>query len=140
MGWYCVRCGGNHPLAMHNAIMQPSMAPLETPSHNGPYQGTVPVREVAPGVSFQDDEGSTAAVKAAIGRNKQSLMAQEVKALCVVCEKPFTKAKGYNGKHHKYCSDRCYLKAYRAKQKAFEAQRRPHRKVYDRPKGKVTKW
>ena len=50
-GWFCIKCSGNHPTHLCEFLNKPSQAPLETPSHNGPYLGTVPVRELAPGVS-----------------------------------------------------------------------------------------
>lgn len=53
----CAQCDGHHPTA-YCRVFDPapvtSHTPLETPSHNGPWQGRMRVREVAPGVSGAD--------------------------------------------------------------------------------------
>jgi hypothetical protein len=46
----CRYCGHDHPSSKCRS-RPPSDAPLETPSHNGVYQGTIKPREIPAGVS-----------------------------------------------------------------------------------------
>lgn len=45
---YCIHCGGTHT-GPNCPQIKKSNAPLETPSHNGPYRGMLPVRVLPPG-------------------------------------------------------------------------------------------
>lgn len=71
--FFCMRCGGDHPAASCYLNQRRSDAPLETPSHNGPWRGRLSVRVVPSGLmksaldaSWQD--------KGRLGRLKQARM------------------------------------------------------------------
>lgn len=121
MGLYCVKCGGNHLLRDHNALLNPNDYPLETPSHNGIYQGTATVRVLAPGVSFEDDQEKRTWVSGERGRARRTRAAMSVKAICAECNQPFEKPLGWNRKQGRHCSERCYMKAWKRRREAFLA-------------------
>lgn len=109
-GWYCHKCGGAHPSHQCEAG-QTSDLPLETPSSNGPYRGTLPVREIPYGVSGTDG------VKIILPKyrvragevSRRLAIANSLK--CGHCGKKVPK----NARIHKYCSRLCQARAGYAK-------------------------
>lgn len=105
MGLYCIRCGRNHAVKDHDALMEPSNLPLETPSHNGPYIGTLPVRELPPGES---GELLTWESEQAEKRNKKQVeKAKEMTRFCAYrkCRKILSPDK--HKRCGRYCNDGC---------------------------------
>lgn len=47
--WYCAHAHRSD-LCPHRSRKTIALMPLETPSHNGPWRGTLPVRVIEPGV------------------------------------------------------------------------------------------
>lgn len=113
---FCVYCGGKHP----SADCEPeevTKVPLETPSHNGPYQGTIPVRTIPYGVSgiaFGQDRGSVSqATKERAQRKMAARRADKALRMCKWCEvKPCSvDVEGY------FCSKECRAKRERKRQR-----------------------
>lgn len=100
-GYYCLHCGGNHLSGDHNRIMAGTQAPLETPSHNGPWLGKLEVRQVAPGASGDLTAPYLARVKAAKGNRKQVIARMGRKIICLWCKRTV------KATFDKYCSPRC---------------------------------
>jgi hypothetical protein len=111
-GFYCVYCGGNHMAGDHAKIMAGSKAPLETPSHNGIYRGTVEVRQVAPGASGDLTAPYLARVKAAKANRKQVVSRMERKVQCAWCKRTV------KARLDRYCSPRCRSRYNYEKSKA----------------------
>lgn len=103
--FFCSRCGGPHPTAGCDTKPKKSNAPLETPSHNGIYQGTIPVRTLPPGaMSAMPDEG-----KYMKRYREQQWRAERRRTVrtCRWCKAEFETDKSYK----KFCQMSCY-KAY----------------------------
>jgi hypothetical protein len=122
---WCSSCHGPHAKADCPRFKEIREVPLETPSHNGTYQGTLQVRTVAPGESGEDEANGHAKEKGDRGRMKRTLSALGVRAICKECEQPFDKHLGWHRKVAAYCSNKCQLKAYRRKQKAMKNLKTP---------------
>jgi hypothetical protein len=85
--------------------MEPSNAPLETPSHNGPYVGTLPVRTLAPGESGEQLSWESDAMER---RNrKQKEQARELVRRCFYkrCHKILSPDK--KKRFGNYCNHAC---------------------------------
>jgi len=75
---FCMRCGGRHLVAQCYLNRQKSDAPLETPSHNGAWRGSLPVRVIPTGVMGSDLDASWQD-KGRLGRLKQARMRGQAK-------------------------------------------------------------
>ena len=135
---FCVKCGGRHLASDCPGKSGPSEAPLETPSHNGPYQGTLPVRVIPPGVFGSDSALDKLRIKGAKGgAKKKRRESPDTYPPCVVC-KSRQRTRGPDGRLvaiRKFCSYPCQRKFYHAnRDKEKEARRSrlgkaPHRKT-----------
>ena len=77
---FCPICDGRHGEGQCRSIEAPiSKAPLETPSHNGAYRGSAPVRVIPSGVALGDAD--TWQKKALTGHEVQSRKARERAAI-----------------------------------------------------------
>lgn len=73
---FCPICDGRHGEGQCRSIEAPiSKAPLETPSHNGEWKGTLPVRVIPAGVQVGDKD--LWQKKAESGHQVQSRLARE---------------------------------------------------------------
>lgn len=120
-GWYCVKCGGAHPISLCPAAHPISKLPLETPSGNGAYRGTAPVREIPFGVMGTVDEATEHAKyyreKAGIASRRSALVN---KFKCHQCGKVVAQ----NTRLHKYCSLECRREKERIRERARRIKRK----------------
>ena len=124
--WYCVKCGGSHPAKACVRRQAGPDLPLETPSHNGQYRGTVAVRTIPPAVFGTNDMGLTDRIKAKIGNAIQ----QRSRALkpCRACGKILSMKA--NERVNGFCSYPCRDEFYREANRRRDALRRvSHRKT-----------
>lgn len=97
----------------HHRLLSSDNLPLETPSHNGPYQGTLQVRVIAPGVGSEEKE-QYGPIKAAQERRAERVRKMNAARvhLCSMCKKERPIA----GKFGRFCSSTCrtqYTSAHR---------------------------
>lgn len=104
---YCTTCGGAHMQNECEGRKKNSGFPLETPSHNGEYRGTIPVRIIPPGITSEDG-GIYESLKASRERQAEKFrkLRLSTQYLCVNCGKPRELATG----HGKFCSSTCRTK------------------------------
>lgn len=122
-GLWCLKCGGDHLSSDCERIK--SKAPLETPSHNGPYQGTAKVREVPYGIMSPDKDRIHGVYREAAGRaSRRSALLNKS-----ICHNPGCKKKvPKNSALHKYCSEDCRREKYRAASRKNYISRRKRSK------------
>lgn len=103
--FYCLYCGGNHPTGMHDYLRKPpeERLPIETPPHNGEYQGTVPVRVIPPGVSAGEEAYGSFSIARVKNIEKQNILRASYQLACKRCGKPRERGK----KTGVYCSNEC---------------------------------
>ena len=108
-GLYCFTCGGTHMSG--DCQQKKSMAPLETPSHNGLYAGPCKVREIPSGVFGEDFKH----------KHKTFLPAKSYSRVCknTDCKKPFVTPS----------NDRLYCCAV-CKNHAAHLRHGPHRRLH----------
>ena len=91
---YCIHCGGPHA-GPDCPRSKASSAPLETPSHNGLYRGTIKVRELPPGVMSE--------MPTALSINDSSKTNTKMATVCKGCGADITK----NMRFQRFCTERC---------------------------------
>ena len=86
-----------------------SNVPLETPSHNGAYRGTLPVRVIPPGVGSETQlEIPEGPEKRNKGGARRSFLVQINKLVCHNCGKDYTPVRVRKVKRmNKFCSRSC---------------------------------
>ena len=125
-GWDCIKCGGGHPSHLCEAKKNSGL-PLETPSHNGPYQGTLEVRVVPSGYHGFDPELDRDHVSRKKGQSLQHRLSIANSVSCKNCGGEIPEGSTI------YCSLTCKSKWYRRPEVAQRRQKKGRA-------GRRTKW